>query len=92
MFLEFFLEFLVEWLDDLGVVVVVVVQGLEVLLKQDWQQLPEIELVGREVLEVLRSPQEMVQVVQVVQVVVQVVGGEPQLEERSLPVEVVALK
>jgi len=88
-FLEFFLEFLVEWLDDLGVVVVVVVQGLEVLLKQDWQQLPEIELVGREVLEVLRSPQEMVQVVQVV---VQVVGGEPQLEERSLPVEVVALK
>ena len=89
MFLEFFLEFLVEWLDDLGVVVVVVVQGLEVLLKQDWQQLPEIELVGREVLEVLRSPQEMVQVVQVV---VQVVGGEPQLEERSLPVEVVALK
>ena len=86
MFLEFFLEFLVEWLDDLGVVVVVVVQGLEVLLKQDWQQLPEIELVGREVLEVLRSPQEMVQVV------VQVVGGEPQLEERSLPVEVVALK
>ena len=86
MFLEFFLEFLVEWLDDLGVVVVVVVQGLEVLLKQDWQQLPEIELVGREVLEVLRSPQEMVQVV------VQVVGGEPQLEERSLPVEVVALE
>ena len=35
---------------------------------------------------------QVVQVVLVVQVVVQVVGGEPQLEERSLPMEVAALE